>query len=306
MEPMARDRGRRGVGWLFLPSPWAWPFYALGLGWLLTVGTCAAVGTSRASDLGITLGILTVPVFATLLLIGGALGRSWVVRALVFWITLAVSGVGLLTFVFGAAVDSDPGQLAVGGFFYGGPMAIILLLAIFFTVRAVVEVRQTAAAARAERALQMVMARGEASFEEIAKETGLAVDLVDDAFDDLRQSGQFVGEIDMEAKMAYSAQGLAAKEQKLVSVVYGRGRVAVADLASELRVSTQRLRDLLHHAVAMGRFAGYVDWKRGVLFSADAHALQGQNQCPSCGGSMQLAGRGLFVCSYCGGEVFVS
>jgi ribosomal protein S27AE len=58
--------------------------------------------------------------------------------------------------------------------------------------------------------------------------------------------------------------------------------------------------------VGRGLFSGYVDWKRGMLYSVEASRLQGQQTCPNCGGQLQLAGKGIIKCPYCGAEIFLS
>jgi ribosomal protein S27AE len=61
----------------------------------------------------------------------------------------------------------------------------------------------------------------------------------------------------------------------------------------------------LHALVSRGLFSGYVDWSKGMLYSVEASKLQGRTTCPNCGGQLQLAGKGLIKCPYCGAEIFL-
>jgi ribosomal protein S27AE len=69
-------------------------------------------------------------------------------------------------------------------------------------------------------------------------------------------------------------------------------------------------RDAVQHSltelVGRGLFSGYVDWQKGMLYSVEASQLQGRQTCPNCGGQLQLAGKGIIKCPYCGAEIFLS
>jgi hypothetical protein len=46
-------------------------------------------------------------------------------------------------------------------------------------------------------------------------------------------------------------------------------------------------------------------WDEGTLYSRDAAQLHG-HKCPSCGGAVELAGKGVVGCPYCGAEIFLT
>jgi len=43
-----------------------------------------------------------------------------------------------------------------------------------------------------------------------------------------------------------------------------------------------------------------------MLYSVEAQKLKDNGTCPKCGGKLELAGKGLIKCPYCGTEVFLS
>ena len=97
-----------------------------------------------------------------------------------------------------------------------------------------------------------------------------------------------------------------AEQRRLLDIVTTRGKVSIADLVLELKSTRDRVQADLHDLVGRGLFSGYVDWKAGVLYSVEASNLQGQRTCPNCGGQLELAGKGLIECPYCGAEIFLT
>jgi DNA-directed RNA polymerase subunit RPC12/RpoP len=96
------------------------------------------------------------------------------------------------------------------------------------------------------------------------------------------------------------------KQRQLLNIVQTRGQVSISDLVLELKSTRDEVQANLEELVGRGLFSGYVDWKRGMLFSVEASSLQGQSQCPNCGGAIELGGKGLLTCPYCGAQIFLS
>lgn len=96
------------------------------------------------------------------------------------------------------------------------------------------------------------------------------------------------------------------QQRKLLNLVQTRGQVTVSDLVLDLKSSRDQVQSDLTDLVGRGLFSGYVDWKRGMLYSVEASKLQGQKSCPNCGGEVELAGKGLVTCPYCGAEIFLT
>lgn len=96
-----------------------------------------------------------------------------------------------------------------------------------------------------------------------------------------------------------------AEQRRLLDIVKTRGSVSVSDLVLELRSTRDEAQADLYAVVGRGLFTGYVDWSQGRLYSVEAQQLQGRETCPNCGGALELAGKGLIKCPYCGAEIFL-
>jgi DNA-directed RNA polymerase subunit RPC12/RpoP len=99
------------------------------------------------------------------------------------------------------------------------------------------------------------------------------------------------------------------KEQRLIGMVEAQGTVSIAQAAVELQVSRDQLQAFVYDLVGKGLFTGYVDWKGGKLVAQDAAQIQSataNGTCPNCGGQVELGGKGVVRCPYCGAEIFLS
>lgn len=96
------------------------------------------------------------------------------------------------------------------------------------------------------------------------------------------------------------------EQRRLLDIVKTRGQVSISDLVLELNSSKDKVQCDLNELVGRGLFSGYVDWAKGMLYSVELSKLQGQKQCPNCGGTLELAGKGLIKCPYCGAEIFLA
>jgi predicted transcriptional regulator len=97
----------------------------------------------------------------------------------------------------------------------------------------------------------------------------------------------------------------ADKERTILGAVMTRGRVGVADLAIECNLTREQVRDYIYDLISKDLFRGYVNWEKGELVSAEAAQIKADT-CPNCGGKVELAGKGLVRCPFCGTETYLS
>ncbi len=96
------------------------------------------------------------------------------------------------------------------------------------------------------------------------------------------------------------------EQRKLLNAVMAQGQVSISDLVLELDSSRDQIQNDLYDLVGRGIFSGYIDWKSGMLYSVEASELEGRGWCPNCGGKLELAGKGMIKCPFCGAEIFLS
>jgi DNA-directed RNA polymerase subunit RPC12/RpoP len=101
------------------------------------------------------------------------------------------------------------------------------------------------------------------------------------------------------------AEGKADKQRTILNAVTTRGRVSVADLAIECNLTRDQVKQNIYDLIGKDLFKGYVNWEKGELVSAEAAQMK-EDTCPNCGGKLELAGKGLVRCPYCGTEIYLS
>ena len=107
------------------------------------------------------------------------------------------------------------------------------------------------------------------------------------------------------SKGEIKAETKADTQRTILNAVTTRGRVSVADLAIECNLTRDQVKAHVYDLIGKDLFRGYVNWERGELVSAEAAQIK-EDSCPNCGGRVQLAGKGLVRCPYCGTETYLS
>lgn len=94
-------------------------------------------------------------------------------------------------------------------------------------------------------------------------------------------------------------------ERDLLNMVLTQGKVSFSEAAISLNVGREEVESLVRSLVGKNLFSGAVNWKDGILYSEEATSLVANKKCPNCGGELELAGKGVVKCPWCGAEVFL-
>ena len=97
----------------------------------------------------------------------------------------------------------------------------------------------------------------------------------------------------------------ASKQRKMLGMIKAKGQVNIADLAIELRSSRDEIQGMIYELVNMGLYSGYINWSEGTLYSSEASDLRTLDRCKNCNGQLELAGKGVIRCPFCGTEYFL-
>jgi hypothetical protein len=95
------------------------------------------------------------------------------------------------------------------------------------------------------------------------------------------------------------------KQKQILNMVATQGQISIAQAALELDVSRDQMKAWIYDLVGKGLFSGYINWDDGLLISRSAAELRG-NKCPQCGGQVELGGKGVVTCPYCGTEIYLT
>lgn len=96
----------------------------------------------------------------------------------------------------------------------------------------------------------------------------------------------------------------AEKEKKILNIVRTHGQANVADVAIEMNLTRDQIKEYIYDLVGKGLFTGYINWKEGILYAREAAEMR-TTKCPNCGGVREVVGKGIVQCPYCGSELFL-
>jgi DNA-directed RNA polymerase subunit RPC12/RpoP len=97
-----------------------------------------------------------------------------------------------------------------------------------------------------------------------------------------------------------------AQQKKILNMVLTQGKVSLSDVAVELDLPIDTVEDYVRDLVGKNLFSGAINWKDGLLYSKQASELKADRKCPNCGGQLELVGKGVIECPFCGSEVFLA
>jgi len=94
------------------------------------------------------------------------------------------------------------------------------------------------------------------------------------------------------------------KQRKLLNMVQTAGKMKVSDLALELKLTRDQVKNAIYDLVGKGLFTGYINWNDGILYARGSSEMR-TTKCPNCGGEREMVGQGIVKCPYCGSELFL-
>ena len=96
-----------------------------------------------------------------------------------------------------------------------------------------------------------------------------------------------------------------SQQRKVLNIVKAQGQVTMDDLVLEVNATYDQVKEWIYDLVGKGLFSGYINWEEGTLYSQQVSQLRDVNLCKHCGGEVNLAGKGVVRCPYCGTEYFL-
>jgi len=93
------------------------------------------------------------------------------------------------------------------------------------------------------------------------------------------------------------------REKEILTMIEAQGKLKILDICLNLHLDRPAVEGLIRDLIGKGLFTGSINWQEGLLVSAEAKSIA-QGKCPHCGGELQIAGKGLVRCSFCGSEVY--
>ena len=179
------------------------------------------------------------------------------------------------------------------------------LILVFLGWKAYPVFQHTLRAARLQRVLEIIQARGEAQLQDLAAEISMSAVQVEKLIRTLIADGELMAYLDLEQQRVYSAAALNEKQRRMLAMINIQGKAELDSLAVDLNVSRTLLRQWIYALAQRGQLHGFVDWAAGTVYSQAVEQILAQNLCPHCGGKLDVAGKGLIECAYCGVEMFL-
>jgi len=96
------------------------------------------------------------------------------------------------------------------------------------------------------------------------------------------------------------------KQKMILNVIVTQGQLSIAEVALEVDATRDQVKDWIYDLVGKGLFSGFVNWDEGMLYSRAASQMREAQVCPTCGAQLELAGKGVVTCPYCGVDIFLA
>ncbi len=95
------------------------------------------------------------------------------------------------------------------------------------------------------------------------------------------------------------------QERELLNMILTQGKVRLSEAAITLNLPREEVEALVRSLVGKNLFSGAINWNEGILYSTEASTLVTTRRCPNCGGELEIVGKGVVQCPWCGAEVFI-
>jgi len=297
-----------------LPRPGNVALLAAAVG-ILVIGLACSFFFSITTDMddpqgvaAVALGVFAIPATVLLAIIATFRDKRPAPRAVLWFVSAVLIAFGGLIVAIAMANDPDMG-IASSGIVYAAicmPATLVLFVPSAYFGRKAWPILKDAYREQRETASRAFIAsHGRATFSEIAEVADLDLESVEGMLKTLYSGRRQKATVYPEHMLLFSERALNQGLRRMQAILAARGQIYVDELACELDVPQDVLKDWLYHLVQEERFSGYANWDEGTLYSEEADKLQDAGRCPHCGGEMQLAGKGVIRCPYCGSEVFV-
>lgn len=241
------------------------------------------------------------------LALAGAFERRLLARAA--WLAAATGAVVLAGLVFGGgtAIGDQGLARAVGtalccAAFPGTGLGVLTLVV---AGRGLSELRAGVAPGMVQAVSVELDRVGVVSFDDLPGLCHLGPGVEEATARAVAAAGRGAVELDAVDRLLWRRAWADERRQRLPGVVAAAGRLSLAELGAELRAPPPLIRRWIQDCAGEHRLAGAVDWKRGLLYSVSAAALNARQECPSCAGRLSLAGHGLLRCPHCDAQIFV-
>lgn len=200
----------------------------------------------------------------------------------------------------------DAASMVMGMLCLSMPLFLIFAIpSMLALIRLRPELTTTVQQEREQRAIQMIQTKGMVTYAELNSALGMREDEIDPFLIKLVQDKKVLGFREVKHKRFYTVARYWEKQSQLLGMIAAKGEVRLEDAALELDAPISLLKEWIYTVVQNGKFTGYINWDKGMLYSADAETLRKGERCPHCGGALGLAGKGVIQCHHCHAEVFL-
>ncbi len=303
----------------FLPSTGPLVVVAIALG-LLGLGTFFSVfyagtsfdGISKQLEAGgIVWGVVFLPLAAILVEIAGLWEKSKPAKVILGLLVVGLLFLGdivtSIAFKQSTEIESHLEAILSVTLICGPIMILAAILPVYGLIKTPAALRELHQHYLEEDAVDIIQrAGGEVTYHQLAQALGIPEHQVDPLLRKIVKDKKLLGFREVKYRRFYTVTAYADRHLMLLSLVDSRGAVSLQTLSDEFEVPKDLIEEWIYTLVRRGKFTGYLNWDKEIIYSTEAEHLRAIGQCPNCGADMTLAGKGTTRCEHCGTEIFLS